>query len=170
VRTPNSVTSYSSLAAIVLQSNQNEQHGGQSIPIFDYAISEGVRKSFVTSVSNNLFKIIQFISDLEVKQKEVKLFLNDFISQNPNNEIRYCSVDQNTLEKLLHSFHYKFNFELTHFQLSKVVAASNKDVYRETFQAMESLIHNLNTMHSRAGAQVPFTSLNFGTIHQQKGD
>ena len=40
---------------------------------------------------------------------------------------------------------------------------SKEDVERETFQAMEGFIHNLNTMHSRAGAQVPFTSINFGT-------
>ena len=45
----------------------------------------------------------------------------------------------------------------------KVVKVSSEDVERETLQAMEGFIHNLNTMHSRAGAQVPFTSINFGT-------
>ena len=54
--------------------------------------------------------------------------------------------------------------ELIKFKWPKeVVDASNEDVERETLQAMEGFVHNLNTMHSRAGAQVPFTSINFGT-------
>ena len=44
-----------------------------------------------------------------------------------------------------------------------IIESANEDVERQTFQAMEGFIHNLNTMHSRAGAQVPFTSINFGT-------
>ncbi|MCG4735140.1 hypothetical protein L0M92_16160, partial [Casaltella massiliensis] len=44
-----------------------------------------------------------------------------------------------------------------------------KETDRNTYQAMEAFIHNLNTMHSRAGAQVPFSSVNFGTDTSEEG-
>ena len=133
LRTPNSIGSYGALAAILLQANQNEQHGGQSIPNFDYAMAPGVNKSFRKALKRNLTKYNKFAGkklDLEVKDT-------------------YEFGDDKKLEKA------KWPKE--------VIEASNEDVDRETLQAMEGFIHNLNTMHSRAGAQVPFTSINFGT-------
>lgn len=133
LRTPNSIGSYGALAAILLQANQNEQHGGQSIPNFDYAMAPGVNKSFRKALKRNLAKYNKFAGkkvDLEVKDT-------------------YEFGDDDKLKKA------KWPKE--------VVEASNEDVERETLQAMEGFIHNLNTMHSRAGAQVPFTSINFGT-------
>ncbi len=133
LRTPNSIGSYGALAAILLQANQNEQHGGQSIPNFDYAMAPGVNKSFRKALKRNLEKYNKFSGkkiDLEVKED-------------------YEFGDDEKLKK------NKWPKE--------VIEASNEDVDRETLQAMEGFIHNLNTMHSRAGAQVPFTSINFGT-------
>lgn len=133
LRTPNSIGSYGALAAILLQANQNEQHGGQSIPNFDYAMAPGVNKSFRKALKRNLKKYNKFTGknlDLEVKDT-------------------YEFGDDDKLKKV------KWPKE--------VIDASNEDVERETLQAMEGFIHNLNTMHSRAGAQVPFTSINFGT-------
>ena len=133
LRTPNSIGSYGALAAIILQANQNEQHGGQSIPNFDYAMAPGVNKSFRKALKRNLAKYNKFTGkklDLEVKD----------------------------------SYDYGFDDKLKKAKWPKeVVEASNEDVKRETLQAMEGFVHNLNTMHSRAGAQVPFTSINFGT-------
>ena len=133
LRTPNSIGSYGALAAILLQANQNEQHGGQSIPNFDYAMAPGVNKSFRKALKRNLAKYNKFTGkkiDLEVKE----------------------SYDYGDDKKLVKA---KWPQE--------VIDASNEDVERETLQAMEGFVHNLNTMHSRAGAQVPFTSINFGT-------
>ena len=133
LRTPNSISSYTALAAILLQANQNEQHGGQSIPNFDYAMAPGVNKSFRKALKRNLCKYNKFTGkklDLEIKDT-------------------YEYGDDKKLEKA------KWPKE--------VVEASNEDVEKETLQAMEGFVHNLNTMHSRAGAQVPFTSINFGT-------
>ena len=52
-------------------------------------------------------------------------------------------------------------------EIDKNTKICRKEAYKETdkstYQAMEAFIHNLNTMHSRAGAQVPFSSINFGT-------
>lgn len=133
LRTPNSISSYAALAAILLQANQNEQHGGQSIPNFDYAMAPGVNKSFRKALKRNLAKYNKFAGkklDLEIKDT-------------------YEYGDPKPLEKA------KWPKE--------VIEASNEDVENETLQAMEGFVHNLNTMHSRAGAQVPFTSINFGT-------
>ncbi len=133
LRTPNSIGSYCALAAILLQANQNEQHGGQSIPNFDYAMAPGVNKSFRKALKRNLAKYNKFTGkklDLEVKDS-------------------YEFGDDDKLKKA------KWPKE--------IIEASNEDVERETLQAMEGFVHNLNTMHSRAGAQVPFTSINFGT-------
>lgn len=131
LRTPNSISSYGALAAILLQANQNEQHGGQSIPNFDYAMAPGVDKSFRKALKRNLAKYNDFTNealDLEVPET-ARYGVEDGLEGWPK----------------------------------KVIEASKKDTERETFQAMEGLVHNLNTMHSRAGAQVPFTSINFGT-------
>ena len=133
LRTPNSIGSYCALAAILLQANQNEQHGGQSIPNFDYAMAPGVNKSFRKALKRNLAKYNKFTGkklDLEVKDS-------------------YEFGDDDKLKKA------KWPKE--------IIETSNEDVERETLQAMEGFVHNLNTMHSRAGAQVPFTSINFGT-------
>ena len=118
---------------LLLQANQNEQHGGQSIPNFDYAMAPGVNKSFRKALKRNLAKYNKFTG------KKVELEVKD----------SYEFGDDKKLEKA------KWPKE--------VIEASNDDVERETLQAMEGFIHNLNTMHSRAGAQVPFTSINFGT-------
>ena len=133
LRTPNSIGSYAALAAILLQANQNEQHGGQSIPNFDYAMAPGVNKSFRKALKRNLEKYNKFAG------KKVHLEVDE-------------SVNFGDDKALLDAKWPK-----------EVVEASGEDVKRETLQAMEGFIHNLNTMHSRAGAQVPFTSINFGT-------
>ena len=133
LRTPNSISSYGALAAILLQANQNEQHGGQSIPNFDYAMAPGVNKSFRKALKKNLEKYNKFTG------KKLSLDVKD----------SYEFGDDDKLKKA------KWPKE--------IIDASNEDVERETLQAMEGFVHNLNTMHSRAGAQVPFTSINFGT-------
>lgn len=133
LRTPNSIGSYAALAAILLQANQNEQHGGQSIPNFDYAMAPGVNKTFRKALKRNLEKYNKFAD------KALDIKVTDDL----------CYGDEKKLEKK------KFP--------KSVIEAASEDTERETFQAMEGFVHNLNTMHSRAGAQVPFTSINFGT-------
>ncbi len=133
LRTPNSIASYGALAAIILQANQNEQHGGQSIPNFDYAMAPGVNKSFRKALKRNLAKYNEFA------EKTVKIDIPDTLDYGDDKAAKKLKIPE------------------------KVVKVSSEDVERETLQAMEGFIHNLNTMHSRAGAQVPFTSINFGT-------
>ena len=133
LRTPNSISSYGALAAILLQANQNEQHGGQSIPNFDYAMAPGVNKSYRKALKRNLDKYNKFTG------KKLDLNVKDNYEYGDDKKLAKANWPQ------------------------EVIDASNEDVERETLQAMEGFVHNLNTMHSRAGAQVPFTSINFGT-------
>lgn len=139
LRTPNSIGSYGALAAIILQANQNEQHGGQSIPNFDYAMAPGVDKSFRKALNRNMRRYNEFT------EQEVEIAIPEDI-------------------------HYGEDARLTELGVpERVIEISKQDVEKETFQAMEGFIHNLNTMHSRAGAQVPFTSINFGTDTSESG-
>ena len=133
LRTPNSIASYAALAAIILQANQNEQHGGQSIPNFDYAMAPGVNKSFRKALRSNLEKYNKYSG------KKVDIKIPDDITYGDTETLKKLKIPETVIE------------------------TSNEDVEKQTFQAMEGFIHNLNTMHSRAGAQVPFTSINFGT-------
>lgn len=140
LRTPNSIASYGALAAIILQANQNEQHGGQSIPNFDYAMAPGVNKSFRKTLKTNL--------------KRYEHFVGDSLNLEIPDDVEY-GKDEDRLREL--------------GVPEVVIEDSREDVEKQTFQAMEGFIHNLNTMHSRAGAQVPFTSINFGTDTTEAG-
>ena len=111
LRSPKSIGSYAALAAIAIQSNQNDQHGGQSIVNFDYAMAEGVRLTY---------------------EKHLKHYRGIVVDLG-------CEWAADWAEEM-----------------------AMKATKRDTYQAMEGFIHNLNTMHSRAGAQVPFSSINYG--------
>ena len=155
LRTPNSIASYASLAAIAIQSNQNEQHGGQSIPAFDYYMAPGVLKTFKKEFKQELSELMDFES------------FKDLI----NFDKLIDNVDR------LDSIEFDFEIFDNYTSKSKRIEEIFKTAYnnallktdRQTFQAMEAFIHNLNTMHSRAGAQVPFSSVNFGTDISPEG-
>ena len=159
-RKPQSIRSYAALAAIALQSNQNEQHGGQSIPAFDYYMAPGVLKTFRKIFFKNL---LYCFDDHFVEIKE------DFVKDKVNN--------LNSIEFSIDDFVVSLREELTipiaydtYFTpVEKAYERSIEVTDKETYQAMEALIHNLNTMHSRAGAQVPFTSVNYGTDISPEG-
>ena len=155
LRTPNSIASYSSLAAIAIQSNQNEQHGGQSIPAFDYYLAPGVLKTFKKEFKQELYELLGVFG------------FDDFVNFDKVVEL----IDKQTsIEVDLNIFDELFNDSKKVKELVKTAydnATLKTD--RSTYQAMEAFIHNLNTMHSRAGAQVPFSSVNFGTDTSPEG-
>lgn len=140
LREPQSIGSYAALSAIAIQSNQNDQHGGQAVPLFDYYLADGVMCTF-----RKVYK--QVLQDYQDFTKS--LSQNDFdkISDEIEklDDIRMIDKTDNFYDKVL------------------------KKTDKETYQAMEGFIHNLNTMHSRAGAQVPFSSINFGTCTTEAG-
>ncbi len=166
LRTPNSISSYAALAAILLQANQNEQHGGQSIPNFDYAMAPGVVKTFRKNIISNIIKLLEFLSNEKITKDKVKEIINNIEKKN---KLIYPKLSSDFLKDLKLKIKTSFKENLTIKQLEKVVDLSVNDTEEQTYQAMEGFVHNLNTMHSRAGAQVPFTSINFGTDTTPEG-
>lgn len=121
LREPKSIGTYAALAAIAIQSNQNDQHGGQSICDFDYAMGDGVRITY----------------EKYLKQAhEIIESLGDGVDGDCSDWCRDWAMERTR---------------------------------KATYQAMEGLVHNLNTMHSRAGAQVPFSSINYGLDTRWEG-
>ncbi len=155
LRKPNDIMSYSALAAIAIQSNQNDQHGGQSIPAFDYYMAPGVLKTFKKQFKQQIYDLLDY-SDL-------------FPFINMDRIIR--EIDKlNSIEFDIEMFApiYKDSEQIKRLFVKSYEKALQK-TNRTTYQAMEAFVHNLNTMHSRAGAQVPFSSINFGTDTSAEG-
>ena len=157
LRTPQDIMSYGALAAIVIQSNQNDQHGGQSIPMFDYAMAKGVAKTFAKTYRNNVLKALRLYG-IEIDRHD---YLPECKAAIKMDE-KYLETEKAYLETL------KVFPNTEEFQ-KLMYKETLEDTIRSTYQAMEAFIHNLNTMHSRAGAQVPFSSINFGTDISPEG-
>ncbi len=166
LREPNDILSYSALACIAIQSNQNDQHGGQAIPNFEYAMAEGVKKSYKKFYRKNVIKALDLLDVEKISEEEIneifeKLESNGFIPT-LNNTNEYLAEEKKALAEKLEEK------EINRIQ-KFAVKYSEKEIDKATYQAMEALIHNLNTMHSRAGAQVPFSSINYGLDTSPEG-
>lgn len=153
LREPNDISSYAALACIAIQSNQNDQHGGQSIANFDYGLASGVAKTFTRLYKENLIKALDLLGDIE-ETKEGLTYEGLTVTMGGYEEYQKAEKDI-----LLGKGYDKAIIEKAQkFAVDKAF----KETDRATFQAMEALVHNLNTMHSRAGAQTPFSSINYG--------
>ncbi len=123
------------IACISLETAQNEMHGGQAIPAFDFYLAPYVRASFIEEIKNleNLYgKDFSDLYNVELKDYEKR----DLDGLEGNDRV------------------------LAH--------AINRTVSR-VHQAMEAFIHNMNTIHSRGGNQVVFSSINYGTDTSAEG-
>lgn len=167
LREPNDISSYSALACIAIQSNQNDQHGGQSVPNFDYAMAGGVKKTYRKRYLQNVARALELLTDIEEPQAFVKSYAAA-IQQETG--LIPCLANNNNYQE---AEAQKLSERLTADQIATIQAFAKKNAYRETnratYQAMEALIHNLNTMNSRAGAQTPFSSINYGTDTTPEG-
>lgn len=173
LREPNSIGSYATLAAIAIQSNQNDQHGGQAIPNFDYAMAPGIYKTFRKVWKKNVRYDIQ----------RGLLNKDDFtLHIDNNNQYNYVRLEnmfdddddliESVLDNRIKEYRYD-NFNKVGDCLSddikKLIDITRDETENACYQAMEGLVHNLNTLHSRAGAQVPFSSINLGTDTSNAG-
>ncbi|MBO5950852.1 MAG: anaerobic ribonucleoside triphosphate reductase [Fibrobacteraceae bacterium] len=161
LRAPRDIRSYAALAAIAIQSNQNDQHGGQSIPNFDYAMSDGVRITYRKFYQSNLLKSLSLLTgkdqkDLEQDIKRLHAEMDE-VGLRPTLEPNQEFVDAEARE-LSKIFDPEIVIQAQKFAEKEAYAETDKT----TFQAMEAFVHNLNSMHSRAGAQTPFSSINYG--------
>ncbi|MCI8630968.1 MAG: anaerobic ribonucleoside triphosphate reductase [Firmicutes bacterium] len=167
LREPNDIESYSALACIAIQSNQNDQHGGQSVPNFDYGMAPGVRKTYKKLYWTNLGKMLDFLHDREdgsdvIKELGKKIEADYGVYPCMAWDNNYKELELAELKKLVSEE------DALHMQ-DRATKFADKEIRRKTYQAMEALVHNLNTMHSRAGAQVPFSSINYGTDTSPEG-
>lgn len=167
LREPNDIQSYAALACIAIQSNQNDQHGGQSIPYFDYGMADGVRKTFKRLYYTNIGKIIDIKYDKENTVDKVKEYAKKIEEEQG---LVPCMANDNEYMKAEKAELSKFISEADIEKIQDLAFKyATKEVKRATYQAMEAFIHNLNTMHSRAGAQIPFSSINYGTDTSVEG-
>ncbi|MEE0772124.1 MAG: anaerobic ribonucleoside triphosphate reductase [Anaerovoracaceae bacterium] len=167
LREPNDIQSYAALACIAIQSNQNDQHGGQSIPDFDYGMANGVKKTYRKLYWTNLGKMLNLLFDIEDGVEKVKAIGAEIMEKHDIYPIladdnNYKTIEREYLSEIIDE---KYIDKLQ----KKSTKYANEEIRRATYQAMEAFVHNLNTMHSRAGAQIPFSSINYGTDTSPEG-
>jgi len=165
LREPNGIAAYSSLACIAIQSNQNDQHGGQSVPNFEYALASGVAKTYVKLYRENLVKAIELMaseSDVSFAREVFDQLEQRGITPSLPNIPDYIKAESALLLQKMQSGVVDRCQDFARLK-------AEQETDRQTYQAMEALIHNLNTMHSRAGAQIPFSSINYGTDTSAEG-
>ena len=167
LREPNDIQSYAALACIAIQSNQNDQHGGQSVPNFDYGMANGVKKTYKKLYWNNLGKSMNILCDVtdgEIQAKKIgkEIEANTGLCPKMGDDSQYREEEAKALKE--------FISEDAIGKVQKIGKEyADKEIRRATYQAMEALVHNLNTMHSRAGAQIPFSSINYGMDTSPEG-
>ncbi len=169
LREPQSIMSYASLACIAIQANQNEMHGGQSVPNFDYSMAPGVKRTYIKEYFSALTEIIA--AKLDVPYASAKGICEKIKAEAPAPTISNTRTFGDKLGQWYDQADNTFGIDkdvLIHCNEQAGEAAWAR-TDKMTYQAMEALIHNLNTMNSRAGAQVPFSSVNFGTDTTPEG-
>ena len=169
LREPMSIQSYAALAAIAIQSNQNDQHGGQSIPNFDYGMAEGVAKTYRKAFARRLKDAMEDYLDMEDEQETVAAAIA--AAEQVTGETAKLESSPAFLEAVAEQLCKCFAVtpEAARKLIAKAAKRACKKTDRDTKQAMEGFVHNLNTMHSRAGAQTPFSSINYGTDTTPEG-
>ena len=166
LRKPNSIASYAALTAIAIQANQNDQHGGQSIPNLDRMLAPGIDCSFKKNLKENINATLNFVyNDSEADEKAAEIASISFDGL----EIKFENKDE-IISRISNALKIRYHSADDTEQLAKrIVEKAVNMTDKQTYQAMEGLVHNLNTMNSRAGAQVPFSSINYGTDTSEEG-
>ena len=191
LRQPGGIRTAGALAAIAIQSNQNDQHGGQSIPLFDYYLAPYVSLTFVKEIAhiwkikytapersivnykptNNEKEYAKYYKQL--KNMLVKYWEQHFRLVSDEDWAEHHSLMTKErlaeIQQMVYDFFKENNIRLGKSSIKGIIDKAYSETYDQTFQSMEAFIHNLNTMHSRAGAQVPFSSINYGTDTSVEG-
>lgn len=160
LREPQDITSYAALACIAIQANQNDQHGGQAIVDFDYGMAPGVKKTFLKRFRLNLARALELLADLSEADDQARAILEDLQNRALQPTLQEVPEHRAALKEALLALNLSPEMADRIIDFSQTRSIQETD--KATYQAMEALIHNLNTMNSRAGAQVPFSSINYG--------
>lgn len=173
LREPNDIRSYAALACIAIQANQNEMHGGQAVPMFDYCMAPGVAKTYRKQYYKALGYYFNAMLDMKLEDasllcKKIEQSLPIKISMSTADKFGKVLVDFLPKHQREHNYQ-EINEQTTQMAHKFAVNTAWNETNAATYQAMEAFIHNLNTMNSRAGAQVPFSSINYGTDTSPEG-
>ena len=163
IRTPQNIQSYATLATIVFQTNQNEEHGGQAIPAFDFFMAPGVRKTFIRQLADRLLYAHSLLTGRSFSDEERKAFVEALRSLEP--PLAHTDAAAEALAVGLE----RIGCQLPATAVRLALEEAYQRTKRDTHQAMEGFVHNLNTMHSRGGNQVVFSSVNYGTDTSEEG-
>lgn len=163
IRTPQNIQSYATLATIVFQTNQNEEHGGQAIPAFDFFMAPGVRKTFIRQLADRLLYAHCLLSGRSLTDEERKGFIEALRGLEP--PLAHTDAAAEALAAGLE----RIGCQLPATAVRLALEEAYQRTKRDTHQAMEGFVHNLNTMHSRGGNQVVFSSVNYGTDTSEEG-
>lgn len=130
------------VAAISMETVQNEQHGGQAIPAFDFYMAPYVRLTYIEEVN----KIREFVC-------------NDLLDDSFWSKIKEEKFNDYLEKPITSSLDFR----------TKIIQTAMNNTVKRVHQAMESFIHNANNIHSRGGNQVVFSSINYGTDISAEG-
>lgn len=152
VRPAQSVNTAMQLVAVIFQLQSLQQFGGVSATHLDWTMVPYVRKSFYKHYKDGL-KYCEGFKEESVTGK-FKLLSNRSVSEvlSDLHIDESTSIEAESYKEWQKSYHYAFD-----------------QTTKEIYQACEGLFHNLNTLQSRSGNQLPFTSINFGTCIQEEG-
>ena len=167
LREPNSLRTAASLACIAIQSNQNEMFGGQSINALDYALAPYVDISFKKALKKQTRAALLFYMAKDLNVDDLDLSLYHYYHSKEG-----WAAERQNMARAMADYLKSKGAKLPENYLDSatyVVGLACQDVEDEAKQAMEAMIHNFNTLHSRAGAQVPFSSVNFGMDTSPEG-
>lgn len=165
IRSPSNIRSAASLTCIVIQSSQNDFFGGQSIPLFDFYLAPYVKKSYIKQLIS-VFEVGCPASIMDILRKEFNSIGTTNVSLLNNNDLIF-----NTIMDVIQKENVKITYTEDEYKqrIYEMIDLAKQRTDKETYQAMEALIHNLNTMQSRAGSQTPFSSINFGMDTSEEG-
>ncbi len=170
LREPNDIQSYSALACIAIQANQNDQHGGQSIVNFDYGMTPGIKKTYIKRYRDNLARSLELLCKVENAPDVARQMIQDIaIKTDELPELTPSASYDNAIKEQILALYPDADDALLHRITLFIRDYAERETEKATYQAMEALIHNLNTMNSRAGAQVPFSSINYGMDTSPEG-
>ena len=158
LRTPTTIGAAATLTCIAIQSSQNDFFGGQAIPSFDFSLAPYVAKSFVRNLVQYISIVAPELTDETMKDRFIKP-ADTYIKEH-----RGIMKSEQTaiLVEKLKQICKDNELDGEAIDWAKAISWATKKTDKDTYQAMEATVHNLCTLNSRCGSQVPFSSINFG--------
>lgn len=160
IRSPNSIGSAAALGSIIIQSNQNQMFGGQAYAHIDDDLATYVDRSFLKNLAYEIEAFVDYTGDKDATNILASIVIEkntvnvDGVEYDDTKVTMPSDVTMNTSADYMYVGDWKVP--------QKVVIRAIKKTDKDTYQAMEALVHNLNSLFSRSGNQLPFSSINFG--------